>query len=224
MVLGAYRNVLFKVIIPFTGAYILGITVLHLMPIVFSQGAHQVGIYILIGFFLQIFLEQFSQGIEHGHIHVVSHQQRKIWFSLLIGLGVHALLEGIPLSIYPELHQELHHEEENHNHLLWGVIFHKAPAAFALVAILQAAQIKKTIIWVALLFFASMSPLGAWIASFTAPKEDAIIAITAVIIGLFLHISTTTIFEADDAGVHHISRQKIIAIIVGVTLALLTLH
>ena len=224
MTLGQYREMLFKVIIPFTGAYILGITVLHLMPIVFSQGDHEIGLYILMGFFIQIFLEQFSRGIEHGHVHLQHEKQRRMWLSLIIGLGIHAFLEGIPLSIYPELHEQLHHGEDNHNHLLIGVILHKAPAAFALVAILQSMRLSNIVIWSALIGFAVMSPLGAWIATFVTPSRAFIVFITSLIIGLFLHISTTTIFEADDQGSHHISRYKIVAILSGVGLALLTLH
>ena len=225
MILGRYREILFKVIIPFTGAYILGITVLHLMPIVFSQGDHEIGLYILFGFFIQIFLEQLSRGIEHGHVHLQHEKQHhSMWISLVIGLGIHAFLEGIPLSIYPELHEQLHHGEHNHNHLLVGVILHKAPAAFALVAILQSMQLSMIVIWLTLLAFAMMSPLGAWMATIITPSKEFIVFTTSIIIGLFLHISTTTIYEADEHGSHHISRQKIMAILTGVGLALLTLH
>ncbi len=212
-----------KLIIPFTGAYILGITVLHLMPIVFSQGSHQVGLYVLLGFFIQIFLEQFSHGIEHGHIHAPDFPRTSILFTLSVGLGIHALLEGVPLSIYPQVHELLHQHEGSHNHLLFGVILHKAPAAFALASILQLAGFSMKLTTIVLVVFAALSPIGAFLSSFFQPDVDTVIALTAIIIGLFLHISTTTIFEADDKHQHRISYQKIGVIILGVSLALLTL-
>ena len=223
LVIKNYQKTLVKLIIPFTGAYILGITVLHLMPIVYSQGSHETGLYILLGFFIQIILEQFSRGIEHGHIHAPELPRVNILLSLMIGLGIHAFLEGIPLSIYPQLHESLHHHEETHNHLLVGIILHKAPAAFALTSILLLANFSKTIVASALIIFALMSPLGAFLSSFSQPNVETVTALTAITIGLFLHISTTTIFEADDKRQHRISYKKISAIILGVILALLTL-
>ena len=214
---------IFKLLIPFTGAYILGITVLHLMPVVYASGSHEVGLFVLLGFFIQIFLEQFSGGVEHGHIHTPNQPNLVKLLPLFFGLGLHAYLEGFPLSVYPELHETLHEGEDSHNHLLLGVILHKAPAAFALTSILSLTQFNRFLIWVVLTFFALMSPLGAITAYFIQPNPDLIIFFTAVIIGLFLHVSTTTIFEADDKRQHRISWKKIGAIVGGVALALLTL-
>ena len=217
------NNLIFKLLIPFTGAYILGITVLHLMPIVFHEGSHETGLYILIGFFVQIFLEQLSGGVEHGHIHGSEQMSWNRFLPLFFGLGLHALLEGIPLSVYSDLHQVMHHHEDNHNHLLLGVILHKAPAAFALVSIMRVSKIKTHYILLGLIGFALMSPFGAMLAEYLHPDPDTIVFFTAVIIGLFLHISTTTIFEADERRQHRISWTKIGAIVMGVGLALLTL-
>ena len=218
-----YQQALVKLIIPFTGAYIMGITVLHLMPIVFSSGSHQIGLFILLGFFIQIGLEQLSLGIEHGHIHAPDVPNMNVLLPLMIGLGIHSFLEGIPLSIYPEVHESLHHHEGSHNHLLFGVILHKAPAAFALTIILQIAKFSRTTIAGSLIAFGLMSPLGAYVSTFFNPGVETVIAITAVIVGLFLHISTTIIFEADDKHQHRISLKKIIAITSGLGLALLTM-
>ena len=69
LVFKGLNKTIVKLVVPFTGAYILGITVLHLLPIVYSDHNHLIGLYILVGFFIQIGLDQFSKGIEHGHIH-----------------------------------------------------------------------------------------------------------------------------------------------------------
>ena len=65
-----------KLILSFSGAYLFAITVLHLIPEVYIGGSASMGLYILGGFVFQIVLEQFSEGIEHGHIHIHSHAQK----------------------------------------------------------------------------------------------------------------------------------------------------
>src|SRR3989304_4598152 len=57
-----------KLLLSFSGAYLLAISFLHLIPEIFkSTEDNFIGIYILLGFFIQILLEYFSKGIEHGH-------------------------------------------------------------------------------------------------------------------------------------------------------------
>ena len=58
-----------KLVLSFSGAYLFGITVLHLIPDAYHGNDNYVGVFILIGFLFQIVLEQLSEGIEHGHIH-----------------------------------------------------------------------------------------------------------------------------------------------------------
>ena len=58
-----------KLLLAFSGAYLFAISVFHLLPEIYSGGNKTVGIFILLGFILQIILEFFSQGIEHGHTH-----------------------------------------------------------------------------------------------------------------------------------------------------------
>src|ERR1700742_2117343 len=63
-----------KLVLSFSGAYLFGITVLHLIPDAYHGNDDFVGVFILIGFLFQIVLEQFSDGIEHGHMHTPSHE------------------------------------------------------------------------------------------------------------------------------------------------------
>ena len=58
-----------KLVLSFSGAYLFAITILHLMPDVYESGNKYTGLFVLLGFSFQIILEQFSEGIEHGHIH-----------------------------------------------------------------------------------------------------------------------------------------------------------
>ena len=84
-----------KLLISFSGAYLFSITVLHLIPEAFAgEHNHSIAIFILIGFFIQILLEHFSQGVEHGHGHV----HGSLSLSMLIGLCIHSFIEGMPLG------------------------------------------------------------------------------------------------------------------------------
>src|SRR5256885_13591035 len=84
IVLGAASVFLFKLYEPrhvkllnaFTGAYLLCLTLLHLLPELYHSGEMQqarddliIGGLILAGFFTQIGLDVISMGVEHGHTH-----------------------------------------------------------------------------------------------------------------------------------------------------------
>ena len=66
-----------KLILAFSAAYLLALTFLHLIPEVFQQGSQDAGMFILIGFFIQLFIDYFSTGIEHGHIHIHKEDKNK---------------------------------------------------------------------------------------------------------------------------------------------------
>ncbi|HXP49974.1 MAG TPA: hypothetical protein VN922_08475, partial [Bacteroidia bacterium] len=55
-----------KLLLAFTGSLLFSIAVLDLIPEIYGSMGKTAGIYILAGFFLQIILEFFSHGIEHG--------------------------------------------------------------------------------------------------------------------------------------------------------------
>ena len=59
-----------KLLLAFSGAYLFAVSIFHLLPQVYTGDNKQIGIYLVLGFVLQIILEFFSQGIEHGHGHV----------------------------------------------------------------------------------------------------------------------------------------------------------
>ena len=88
-----------KLVLSFSGAYLFGITVLHLIPDAYHGNDNYVGVFILIGFLFQIVLEQFSDGIEHGHIHKPDHEHITAFpLAILVSLCIHAFLEGMPLA------------------------------------------------------------------------------------------------------------------------------
>lgn len=202
------RNI--QILLTFSGAYLLAVSVLHLLPELFRHNhSEHIGLYILGGFLIQIVLEYFSQGIEHGHFH----KSNVIPFSVLISLCLHALLEGIPLGGH------LHNSAQNA--LLTGIVLHKMPVAIVLMTFFLQSNIQKSKAYFYLLLFALMAPLGVFAGNLFTALASLHNEIMAMVIGIFLHISTTILFES--SGGHKFSSQKILAIIVGACIAILSL-
>ena len=208
-----------RLVLAFSGAYILGIAVLHLMPAVFADDRGTIGVWVLGGFFFQLLLDRLSRGVEHGHFHIHPEGHTSFGLQIMLGLCLHSFLEGMPLSGYTALP----HGGGEANHLLYGIVLHKAPAAFALVVLLVQSRFSRNFVLGSLLFFAAMSPLGAYTTEALAPDRHTTQALMALVIGSFLHISTTILFESDDNRQHTISWVKLAIILAGLGLALLTL-
>lgn len=219
------KNVV-QFLLSFSGAYILGITVLHLMPSVFSGEFEMAGFWLLGGFFIQLLLEQLSKGVEHGHIHAHPGAKPGFAISIMLGLCLHAFIEGLPLSNYAEFHDALHShgEESEDHHLLFGIILHKIPAAFALMILFVKSGYSRTIALICLFLFASMSPLSALITAGMKMNLTFLANLVALVVGSFLHISTTILFEADDKRQHTVSWRKLLVIVAGLGLSMFTLH
>ena len=214
-------------VLAFSGAYLLGIAVLHLMPIAFHGDTPSIGLWILAGFFVQLLLEQLSGGVEHGHIHPHQHSSGGFVIQVMLGLCLHAFFEGLPLGNYEALQHAHHGHVHAHDHLLWGIILHKAPAAFALTILLLSSGFKRMTALFCLVIFAAMSPLGAGLAHWLGQQQllDQQIQekIIAFVIGSFLHIATTILFETDGSAHHRLPRTKIFCIALGLGLAVLSM-
>lgn len=205
-------------LLSFSGAFLLGIVALELIPEYFSEAIGQPGIFLLLGFFVQLLLENLSQGVEHGHVH--AHKQAGFGFGLqvMIGLSVHAFLEGIPLASGDSGHAH-GHVHESGSQLIWAIVLHKLPAAFALGLLLRASDYSLRFRLFCLLLFALMSPLGAWLGHELLLSATWHHNIMALVIGSFLHISTTILFEADSSRHHHISWRKLLVVMAGMLLS-----
>ncbi|MDD3722246.1 MAG: ZIP family metal transporter [Lutibacter sp.] len=193
-----------QLLLSFSGAYLLSITILHLFPEVYAIKNANIGLFILLGLLLQLILDFFSKGAEHGHIHV---EENVVFpWSLLISLNIHAFMEGIPLA-----------HNLNHEHLLWAIVVHKIPISIILGTFFVSSKIPKTKAILFLILFSFMSPLGSFagekIQFLTTYKTE----ITAIIIGVFLHISTIILFETSKD--HKFNLFKFIAILFGMLVA-----
>jgi zinc and cadmium transporter len=214
-----------KIILAFSGAYLFTLTIIHILPDVLLSAAdpHEVGYYVLAGFFLQLVLELFSQGIEHGHMHMHQEDQSSgtVPFLLLLSLTIHSFLEGSILvqnqSVAPHLHVR-----NNFYEVLTGIAIHHIPAAFALMSILvyRLNNFKKAFAY--LLLFAVASPLGILFSNYIIPEQieegQVFIVLSGLVAGNFLHISTTILFETSPE--HRFNRNKVLATLAGALLAL----
>ncbi len=214
---GADKNYL-KLFLSFSGAFLFALSVLHLMPEVYSSPNKHIGAFILFGFFIQIVLEFFSEGIEHGHTHVHHDHLHAFPLAMILSLCLHSFLEGMPLAGATHIEGQ-----PIDNSLLYGIVLHHLPVAFALVSMLIASGITRGRAVLFLCLFAIMGPLGAFTASMLGTGALNLSAwyneIMAVVIGIFLHISTTILFESSSN--HRFNLYKIAAILTGGILGIL---
>ena len=210
------NNRILKLLIAFSGAFLLSLSFNEIVPHIYSSGhAHSVGIFVLIGFFIQLMLDYITKGVEHGHQHNIAeskHNHHSIsYIPILIGVCLHSFLEGMPLAenaVDPELQ----------HHLLMGIAIHNLPISIVLMSLFIESEIKKSKAIILLLVFALSSPIGAITSSLLGSNvfeslHEYFDSIMAVVVGIFLHISTTILFETDEN--HRFNFIKFITIIIG---------
>lgn len=224
------KNTNYKLLLVFAGAYLFGITVTHILPELYSHnaGVELVGLFVLVGFFLQQLLEYFTSGVEHGHMHLPHedhhhhdhshhHHHRSVSALVLLGgLCVHNLLEG---GILAEPYNAS--QQYDVNAILLGIVLHTAPAAFALMTVLtaQLKSINKALPY--LIGFSLASPIGLLLSTMLADTEvissGGITFLYAVVCGNFLHISTTIVFESSPE--HRFNAKKLAVAVFGALVA-----
>jgi len=202
-----------KLILSFSGAYLFAITVLHLIPDAYESHDRYVGIFIMAGFLFQLTLELFSHGVEHGHIHHQHQNPHENAFpaGIMISLCLHAFLEGMPLA--------QGHQQE----LVFGIALHHIPAAFALGSVLVQNHLRKQIILFLLVVFALMTPAGYFTSHLLSTSltglQHYFPRVMGIVIGIFLHISTTILFESSPD--HKFNLRKMGAVLLGSGIALI---
>jgi zinc and cadmium transporter len=204
-------------LLAFSGAFLLSITFLHLLPETFEELNHHAGLLILGGFFLQLVIQRFTHGIEHGHVHHHDHHHIAL-VPILAGLGLHAFMEGLPLGFNYRIGATT-------PSLYMAVAAHKLPEAMIAAMLVAGAKGKRTAL-IALFFFALITPIASVLATFAGTKYYAmsklVAALIPVVAGAFIHIATTIFFESGTKQ-HLLTWRKIAAIIAGVGLGLATL-
>src|SRR5882724_8886759 len=207
-----------KVLNAFTGAYLLTLVMLHLLPDLYEPEPGLVlkpliiGGFILFGFFLQIAMDSISMGIEHGHAHEI---RGRMAVGILAGLCIHAFVEAMALGQSPE-HQTAH-DQAAHHFLLVSVVVHNYPISIALLGMLLQSGMKKSSALACLGLFAIMAPIGMFFSTHTGLAVYSRY-LMAIVIGIFMHISTMILFESEDH--HRFPMGKLVAVLVGLLLGI----
>jgi zinc and cadmium transporter len=220
------NNRILKLITAFSGAYLLAISFFDVIPEIYKGNSGiEIGLFILLGFFIQLILDYITKGVEHGHQHhdCKEHHPNEVHTTshlpvmpVIIGLFIHSFLEGMPLA-------ETFNMPQLRNTLLTGIAIHNIPIAIILVSLALAGEKKNFIkAGIMLLIFSFGGPLGVlvsnWIGVGAAGEADHYFSILmAVVVGIFLHISTVILFETDEN--HKFNWLKLLVILGGATAA-----
>jgi zinc transporter ZupT len=191
-----------KLLLAFSGSFLLSLTVMHLLPEVYESKNGNIGLFIMLGILFQIILEFFSKGAEHGHVHGHPHMNHIPWL-LFFSLCIHAFLEGFPVS--------------RHNDLALGIAIHHLPIAIILTTFFINANLNNKAIFIFMITFAIMTPLGTFLSGSLPILNEYYDEITAVVIGILFHISSTIIFESSEG--HKFNIAKVSMIVIGIALA-----
>ncbi len=223
-------------LLAFSGSFLLSITLLHLLPESFEDlGGHKAGVFVLAGFFLQLIIQRVTHGVEHGHSHVHAevhhhdhshghdhshhgHKHAVPLTSILLGLSVHAFMEGLPLGFNYRMPATEHS-------LYLAVAAHKLPEAMLITSLVWSLKGRKNA-FITLVLFSLITPAASVIADMLGKRyhlmSEVVMGLVPIVAGAFIHIATTIFFESGTRQ-HMLTWQKTIAILIGVGIGLTTL-
>lgn len=192
----------FSLLLAFSGAFLLSVTVFEYLPELYESSDGSLGVFIMAGILIQLILDFFSKGAEHGHIHI-NKLDKRFPLALFLSLSIHSLLEGVPVT--------------DNDHMLYSVVIHKIPIAAILGVFLMGSGFKSWIVMVFLGGFAIMSPIGAYLSQNLEMLQEYLPYLNAIVVGIFLHVSTTILFESNKN--HSFNLSKFIVVLIGILLA-----
>ncbi len=205
-----------RLLLAFSAAYLFALSIIHLLPEAYEFGQ----VFIVLGFTIQLIIDTFSTGIEHGHVHLHSTECKShLPMGIVIGLFMHSFLEGLPIyNISPSQSSGINHQ------LVIGLAMHNIPISLAFAGLLKEHEAKAAKRWALLIAFSLMSPLGylfSYVLQNYGLKHYEYFGhmAFAVVIGIFLHISTAILFESSEH--HKYNRSKILFMAGGIVLAYL---
>lgn len=218
----------------FGGAFLLAVCFVHLLPEAFSlQGeihscanhshhhehSHSflsVGLFVLIGFILQLVLELLSNGAEHGHLHEENNHSHKTSLlpalMILLGVSIHAFLEGFALVVNGAVNYSL----------LIGVVLHNIPIAMLVVNAFMLAGVSKIKSFGYLSVFAIMGVLGSMLSVYFEFLHDYMGYVIGFVVGILLHVSISTLFDSKES--HKYNFVRFVVVIIAFALAIVLSH
>ena len=205
----------------FGGAFLFASCFINLVPHIFlgedpyryvTPNWHfKIAASVMVGFLIQLLLEQLTRGAEHGHNHCPcceeEHEAAEHHHShlphpghchsgavhpitgLIIGLSIHAFLEGMPLvDLDGDIHQGL----------LYGIVLHNIPIALVLVSLFISNHYGFWRSFGLLALFAIMTPLGSLCNLYFIPSNELFQSIImGVVVGILLHVAVNILFDHD---------------------------
>ncbi len=187
----------------FGAAFLFAVCFLHLVPHVFENAGNSAllslrqGIWVLVGFLIQLLLEILTRGVEHGHNHAQCcaeseahhHHHTHPIVGLMIGLSLHSFMEGMPL-VTPSGQVEYG--------LLSGIVLHNIPITLMLVSLFVNNEFSVGKSYLLLAVFALMTPLGSMVNHFMiSPLGNFEQPVMGLVVGILLHVSISILFNHD---------------------------
>ena len=101
--------------------------------------------------------------------------------------------------------------------MVYGIFIHHLPIAMVLTIFFLESEIgvKKILIFLSL--FSLMTPLGTFLANYMPELVHYHTQMSAIVIGIFLHISSVILFETSEN--HRFNYQKLAVIVIGFSLS-----
>ena len=227
----------------FGGAFLFASCFINLVPHIFlgeepyrfvTPGLHfKVAAAVMVGFLIQLLLEQLTKGAEHGHNHcpcceeqqeAIEHHHEHLEHpghchnndihpiaGLMIGLCIHAFLEGMPMvDLDGDIHQGL----------LYGIVLHNIPIALVLISLFMSNRFSFGKSFALLTLFAVMTPLGSLCNLYLIPENEVLQSlIMGVVVGILLHVAVSILFDHDH---NTFSFAKLLVIIAAFAAAYIT--
>lgn len=196
----------------FTGVYLCSLAFFHLLPEGISAIGHSAKFYVLLGLALQYGISSLA-----GHSHTHSEDKVKGVVAIMIGLSVHAFIEGLPLGLL--------NGSSSLSTVVLGIAMHKIPEALLAASVLSIAYGKRAALFV-LIVFSLLTPAAAFLAFRFFGGIDNINAhflgiIICVLCGMLLFLGGALVKE----GWHH-SRHwpsAIVSVMLAILLSITTL-
>lgn len=223
VVLGAFLGSFFgknqnlaKKLLVVSAGFLITICFQEIFPSVYEYHDHHIGLFVIFGVLVQLFLESLTQGFEHGHIHHHEDKDNKILpIALTTGLFIHAFIEGIPL--YQT--NDFSFSQAINDPYLMGILVHNLPISFILGSFLFSKKQKhRASSYIIISLFALSSPIGMLLGQYLSDEWHRYFL--AIVAGIFIHISAIIIFENDKN--HQMNWNKIFLVLVGVGIAYLS--
>ena len=227
----------------FGGAFLFASCFINLVPHIFlgeepyrfvTPGIHfKIAAAVMVGFLIQLMLEQLTKGAEHGHNHCPCCEEERAAeehhhehhphaghchsttvhpvTGLIIGLSIHAFLEGMPMiDLDGDIHQGL----------LYGIVLHNIPIALVLVGLFVHNGYGFWKSMGLLTIFAVMTPLGSLCNLYLMPENEMLQSLLmGVVVGILLHVSVSILFDHDH---NSFSWAKLALILIAFTAAYFT--